>query len=154
MADETLFSNDDNDSPINSTPLSLVESNSDNFGITLKQVDVDTISLDSDFILSDALTNKHKSRPAWYDRFFKPVNDQTMRKHRCVESGWIGMALPNSSHNLKRHFESLTKYKTCRDRYLTWIKERGLLQLALKAVIKGETKKKCHLNPRRKLINC
>ncbi|KAI6658750.1 Zinc finger BED domain-containing protein 4-like [Oopsacas minuta] len=126
MADETPFSNDDNDSPINSTP-SLVESNSDNFVISSKQVDVDTISLDSDFILSDVLTNKHKSRPAWYDR--------------CVECGWIGMALPNSLHNLKRHYESLTKYKTCKDRYLTWIKERELLQPALEAVIKGETKK-------------
>ncbi|KAI6654489.1 hypothetical protein LOD99_885 [Oopsacas minuta] len=64
-----------------------------------------------------------------------------MRKHRCVECGWIGMALPNSLHNLKRHFESLTKYKTCKGRYLTWIKERELLQPTLEAVIKRETKK-------------
>ena len=89
----------------------------------------------------NVLTKKHKSRPSWYDRFFQQVNDPTMRKHRCVECGWLGMALPNSLQNLKRHFESVTKYKTCKDRYLTWKKERELLQPTIDAVIRGETNK-------------
>ena len=97
--------------------------------ISCSSDDLVTIQSSSDDIPKEiskesAKTKKHNSRPIWYERFFQPVmSDPTMRKYRCVECGWIGMALPNSLHNLKRHFESISRDKECKDKYICWKSE-------------------------------
>ena len=106
--------------------------------ISCSSDDLVTIHSSSDDIPKEiseesAKTKKHKSRPTWYD--------PTMRKHRCVECGWIGMALPNSLHNLKRHFESISRDKECKDKYICWKSEIESLQPPLETVLSGEMKR-------------
>ena len=82
-----------------------------------------------------------KSRPSWYEEFFQPVIDHSMRKHKCLLCGWIGMALPNSLHNLKRHFSSVVKHKGCKEKFSAWTKDRELVQPTLESVVTGEVRK-------------
>ena len=60
-----------------------------------------------------------KTRPEWYLRFFRTVEGTEEKRHKCVECGFEGMAVPYALTNLLRHFAA-AKYHDCGEKYKAW----------------------------------
>ena len=73
-----------------------------------------------------ALNPTRRSRPKWYTRFFEPIPGSQQKRHRCVECGWEGMAIPESLSNLKRHF-TFKKYNDCKLKFIGWEAENAIV---------------------------